>query len=292
MLAALEAGLVMGAIYALLALAINIIYSTTDIINFAHAELVMLGGMLALTFIVGTGMPYIVGAVLVCILIALVALLVYFICVKPFGNRLHDTMGWLLATLGAGIIIMNAAQLKWGSAPKAFPHIGGEELISWMGIKFLPHDIWVLIITLSIAVLFTILLDKTFFGNAIRATQFSHDTTKLMGIGAEKIIMSCFIMSGTVAAIASLLVAPITFVQPMMTSTIGLKGFGAAIIGGLGNNHGALVGGLFLGLVEAIFLGVTGMSPGYRDIIAFLIMIVVISIKPEGLLGVVYEQKV
>lgn len=279
----------MGCIYALLALAINIIYSTTGIINFAHAELVMLGAMFSLVIIVNGGVPIIPGLFLACILVGLVALLLYYTTIKPFGDRLKSSLGWLMTTLGAGIIFKNIAQLVWGTQPQAFPSIGGGSLISVLGIKILPHDIWILVVTLAIALFFMLVFDRTILGSAIRATSHSHNTTKLMGISAEKVVLICFVMSGAVAAIAGNMIAPITFAGPEMASTIGLKGFGAAIIGGIGSSKGAFVGGLVLGVLESISM--LYITPGYRDAIAFLIMILVISIKPGGIFGVAYETK-
>ncbi|HCF49390.1 MAG TPA: hypothetical protein DER60_03860 [Syntrophomonas sp.] len=290
MLEAIESGLVMGSIYALLALAINIIYSTTGIINFAHAELVMLGAMFSLAIIVNSGAPIIPGLIIACALVGVVALVLYYATIKPFGDRLGNSLGWLMTTLGAGIIFKNIAQLIWGTQPRAFPSIGGESLKTVLGIKILPHDLWVLVITLAIALFIMALFDKTVLGSAIRATAHSHNTTRLMGISAEKIILVCFLMSGIVAGIAGNLIAPITFAGAQMTSTIGLKGFGAAIIGGIGNSKGAFVGGLLLGILEAVSM--LYVTPGYKDAIAFFIMIAVISIKPGGIFGVAYETKV
>ncbi len=289
MLEAIETGMVMGCIYALLALAINIIYSTTGIINFAHAEMVMLGAMFSLVLIVDEGIPFIPGVILACAMVGIVALILYYATIKPFGDRLKNSLGWLMTTLGAGIIFKNVAQLIWGTQPQAFPSIGGSELISVLGIKILPHDIWILIVTLAIAAFFMLFYDKTILGSAIRATSHSHNTTKLMGISAEKVVLICFVMSGAVAGIAGNMIAPITFAGPEMSTTIGLKGFGAAIIGGIGSSKGAFVGGLMLGVLEAISM--IYITPGYRDAIAFLIMILVISIKPGGIFGVAYETK-
>lgn len=290
LLQALETGVVMGSIYALLALAINIIHSTTDIINFAHGELVMLGAMLGLTVIVSSGVSLVPGLMLTCALVALIAIFLYFTTIKPFGSNLGNTLGWLMTTLGAGIIFKNVAMLVWGTEPKAFPPIGGKDLINIAGINILPHDIWILVIILFIAIFFNIVLGKTMLGKAIKATSYSHNITRLMGIKAERIVVLCFAMSGIVAAIGGVLISPITFITPEMTSTIGLKGFGAAVIGGLGDSRGAFAGGLLLGILEA--LSMTMVTPGYKEAIAFLIMIIAISIKPEGIFGVAYEKKV
>lgn len=290
LLEVLISGIVTGSIYTLLALAINLIYSTTGIINFAHGEIVMLGGMVGLVLIVQAGLPFVAGLVITCVLISLVALLVYFTTIRPFGENLAASLGWLMTTLGAGIVLKNAAMIVWGTEPASFPPIGGSELISFMGTKVLPHDFFIVAITIAIGLFFTTFLDRTVTGSAIRATAYSHGITRLMGISAERMVVICFALSGMVAAIAGLLISPITFVGTEMTSTIGLKGFGAAVIGGIGSNRGAVTGGLLLGLGEA--LAMTVITPGYKDAICFLIMILAITIKPEGLYGVIYEKKV
>lgn len=259
MLEMLISGLVMGCIYALLALAINIIYSTTDIINFAHGELVMFGGMFSLVFIAGVGLPMGVALLIAAVIVIAIALLLYFVAVKPFSEHLKESLGWLMATLGAGIVFRNVAMLIWGSHPRPFPPLGGTEFVTLLGIKILPHDIWVVVITIIIAIFFNIVLDKTTLGSAIKATASNRNTTRLMGINAERMVLACFSMSGAVAAIAGFLISPITFASPEMTVSLGLKGFGAAIIGGLGSSRGAFVGGLMLGILEA--LSMTLVSP-------------------------------
>ncbi|KJS30576.1 MAG: hypothetical protein VR64_15260 [Desulfatitalea sp. BRH_c12] len=286
----LISGLVMGSIYALLALAINIIYSTTGIINFAHGELVMLGGMFGLVLVVNIGLPLVVGIVVAGGIVAVFAILLYYSTIKPFGDNLGGSLGWLMATLGAGIIFRNVAMLIWGSHPRPFPPLGGSELINIFGVNILQHEIWVLVITLLIAIFFNVVLDKTILGSAIKATASNRNTTRLMGISAEKMVLACFGMSGAVAAVAGFLISPITFAGPEMTVSIGLKGFGAAIIGGLGSSRGAFVGGLILGILEA--LSMTVVTPGYKDAIVFLVMILTITIKPEGIFNVTYEKKV
>ncbi len=286
----LISGLVMGSIYALLALAINIIYSTTGIINFAHGELVMLGGMFGLVLVVNAGLPLAAGIVVAGGIIAVLAVLLYYSTIKPFGDNLGGSLGWLMATLGAGIIFRNVAMLIWGSHPRPFPPLGGTELINIFGVNILQHEIWVLVITFLIAIFFNVVLDKTILGSAIKATASNRNTTRLMGISAEKMVLACFGMSGAVAAVAGFLISPITFAGPEMTVSIGLKGFGAAIIGGLGSSRGAFVGGLILGILEALSMSV--ISPGYKDAIVFLVMILTITIKPEGIFNVAYEKKV
>ena len=280
----------MGSIYALLALAINIIYSTTGIINFAHGALVMLGGMFGLVLVVNTGLPLAAGIVVAGVIIAVLAVVLYYSTIKPFGDNLGGSLGWLMATLGAGIIFRNVAMLIWGSHPRPFPPLGGTELINIFGVNILPHEIWVLVITFLIAIFFNVVLDKTILGSAIKATASNRNTTRLMGISAEKMVLACFGMSGAVAAVAGFLISPITFAGPEMTVSIGLKGFGAAIIGGLGSSRGAFVGGLILGILEA--LSMTVITPGYKDAIVFLVMILTITIKPEGIFNVAYEKKV
>ena len=289
---ALQVGLTNGAIYAMFALAINIVYSTTLIINFAHAEVVMFSAMIGYTFVSRLGLPYIPSFILICISTACVSVLLYLIAIKPFGKKLHNSLGWILTTLGIGIVLSNIAIKIWGSAPHAFPKIGGDSLVTAFGIRFYPHDIYVILIILACALLLSLFMEKTMIGTAIKGVQYNHDITRLMGINAEMIIMICFALSGVVAGIAGALVAPITFVYPSMAASVGLKGFGASVIGGLGNNRGAFVGGLILGLLEAFALGVLGISAGYRSIITFVILIAIMIIRPQGIMGRKIFEKV
>jgi len=240
--------------------------------------------------VVNTGLPLAAGILVAGGIVAVLAVLLYYSTIKPFGDNLGGSLGWLMATLGAGIIFRNVAMLIWGSHPRPFPPLGGTELINIFGVNILQHEIWVLVITFLIAIFFNVVLDKTILGSAIKATASNRNTTRLMGISAEKMVLTCFGMSGAVAAVAGFLISPITFAGPEMTVSIGLKGFGAAIIGGLGSSRGAFVGGLILGILEA--LSMTVISPGYKDAIVFLVMILTITIKPEGIFNVTYEKKV
>lgn len=288
----LVGGIVMGSVYALIALGYDMIFATSGVINFAQGELVMLGALFGLSLLVTLKVPFIGTLILVSLLVGLIGVLLNKTTVAPLGND-PSAIGWIMTTLGAGIVMRNLAMFGWGRDTLAVPPISASNIpFSIAGITLLPQELWII----SAAVFMTIAVEyfygRTLFGKAVRATAHNPNIAKLMGINSQFIIMFCFALSGGMAAIAGLLISPITFASTEMGAIIGLKGFAAAILGGLGNSKGALLGGLLLGVLESLAVAINLVTPGLKDAVAFLILIGILLVKPGGITGAVLETKV
>lgn len=275
-------GLSQGAIYALMALAIGIVFSTTRIMNFCHADIVMFGAMMSYSFVVVNKLNYSIGVPLAILLNALMCVLVYFVCIKYVG-KLSSGNNWMITLFGFGIILKNSARMLFGDDVNVFPYLFNGKAIRIGNINIMFHELVMIGSAVLIGVVYELICQKTRYGRAVRAVSFKPDTAKLMGINSTAIIICCFAIAGGIAAYAGALIAPITFASYSMTSSIGLKGYCAALIGGLGNTKGAFVGGFLLGIIECI---ITLFIPaGYKDAISFVIMILVIIFMPGGILN-------
>ncbi|EHQ89401.1 branched-chain amino acid ABC transporter permease [Desulfosporosinus youngiae] len=281
-------GLTTGSIYALMALAIGIVYSTTGIINFANGSVVMTGAIIGFWLVNMIGLPLWLAILLSIVITAAVNIILYETCVKILGN-LHVNIGWITTLLGASIILDNLARVIFGSEPQPFPYLFGGIEITLLGHRILLHEIAMVVITLVIAISYQAMIKKTTLGNAIRAVSSLPDSAKIMGIKSEVIIVLCFGFAGGVAAVCGILMAPITFVSYTMTMTVGLKGFAAALIGGLGNTKGAFVGGWSLGILEALLSRYIPL--GLKDAVSFVIMILIILLMPGGVLSGIKLRK-
>ena len=281
-------GLTTGSIYALMALAIGIVYSTTGIINFANGSVVMTGAIIGFWLVNMIGLPLWLAILLSIVITAAVNIILYETCVKILGN-LHANIGWITTLLGASIILDNLARVIFGSEPQPFPYLFGGIEITLLGHRILVHEIAMVVITLVIAISYQAMIKKTTLGNAIRAVSSLPDSAKIMGIKSEVIIVLCFGFAGGVAAVCGILMAPITFVSYTMTMTVGLKGFAAALIGGLGNTKGAFVGGWSLGILEALLSRYIPL--GLKDAVSFVIMILIILLMPGGVLSGIKLRK-
>lgn len=280
--------LAIGSIYALMALAIGIIYSTTHIINFAHGSIIMIGAMTSYWFISMFHLSYISSIILAIMINIVLSILLYKCCVEKAGD-LSKTSGWIVTLFGAGIIIDNVARMLFGTEPHAFPFLFNGKSIHVFGANIRLHEIMMILIAISIGVVYQMVIQNTSFGRAVRAVSFRPDTARIMGINSNFVMLMCFAIAGAVAAVGGVLIAPITFASYTMTYSVGIKAFAAAMIGGLGNTKGAFVGGITLGLIE--FVSSLLVSDGYKDAISYLVMIVVIIFLPGGILGARIFQK-
>ncbi|MCM3766130.1 branched-chain amino acid ABC transporter permease [Neobacillus niacini] len=271
-----------GSIYALMALAIGIIYSTTQIINFAHGSVIMIGAMSSYWLLSFAQMNFITAMLLAVLINIVLSIVIYKVSVEKLGDLTNNSR-WIVTLFGAGIIIDNTARILFGTEPKAYPYLFDGKVIPIFGSKIMVHEIMMILVAVVIGIVYQIVIQKTNFGRAVRAVSFRPDTSRLMGIRSNHIVLICFAISGAVAAISGALIAPITFASYTMTYSIGIKAFAAALIGGLGNTKGAFIGGISLGLIEEIANMV--VPGGLKDAISFLIMIIVIIVLPGGILS-------
>jgi branched-chain amino acid transport system permease protein len=273
-------GITSGSVYALTAMGFTLVFSATQIINFAQGQMVMLGGMMGIT-LHEAGLPLwacFIGAVVV---VAAVSVGMEEVAIRPLLRR--GVLTQIIATVGASFVFETAAMLIWGRDAKPLPAFSGEAPIAIGRATVVPQTLWVVGLTLVVVVALTVFYNKSLFGTAIRGCAINPDAARLQGISYRRVVVFTFALTGAVAAAAGVMIAPISFMSYSSGTMLGLKGFAAATLGGLGNPVGAVVGGFALGIVEALGVGV--VSAGYKDAIAFVILLLVLFVRPSGLLG-------
>jgi branched-chain amino acid transport system permease protein len=289
MLESIFSGLVIGAIYALVALSFSIIFATTNIVNFALGEVVMVACMMALTTIVTMQWPVLAGILLTILAVLLLSYFLQLIALKRL-QRVDPNTAFML-TLAAGIILNNAALLIWGDKPFPFPSLLGERIIFHIGrLAVNQQGIGVIVAAILLMAVVDWFQRKTLIGKAMVATSLDREAASAVGINVNLIYTLSFAISALLAAAAAFLIAPFTFASYYMGTDIGLKGFAAAILGSLSQGRGAIIGGLVFGLAEAVLSYLFGSNA--RDPLLYLAFILVLMVKPTGLFGLSKWQRV
>jgi branched-chain amino acid transport system permease protein len=273
-------GLTIGAIYALVALGFAIIYNASHVINFAQGEFVMIGGM-ATVALVNSGLPLWLSIPAAVLAAAAVGVALEKFAVEPARGASVVTL--IIITIGASILLRGLATLVWDKKLHALPPFSGDTPIEIAGATLLPQSLWVLGVTLAIVLLLSWFFGRTLLGRALLATSNNRLAAQLMGISVRRVLLVSYGISAALGAVAGILVAPITFTSWDVGVMLGLKGFAAAILGGMGSGAGAVIGGIALGVMEA--MGAGYVSSAYKDAIAFVIILGVLFFLPNGLLG-------
>ncbi|MEM7828358.1 MAG: branched-chain amino acid ABC transporter permease [Candidatus Aenigmatarchaeota archaeon] len=281
-------GITVGFIYTLIALGFNIIYNASYIINFAQGEFVMLGGMIAATAFSFFKLNLIYSLIISTIIVTVIGALIERLAIQPVKNA--DVSILVIITIGASIFIRGIAMLLWGKDPYIFPSFVSQEPIIIRNAAINRHSLIIIVITIIVILLLQYFFKKTITGKAMRAVADNKRAASLMGINIDKIMLISFGLSGALGSIAGIIVTPITLTTYDIGIMFGLKGFSAAILGGIGNSFGALIGGLLLGIFECLAAAL--ISSGYKDAIAFLVLLFVLFIKPSGILGKATIEKV
>ena len=292
-------GLVLGSVYALVALGYTMVYGILQLINFAHGEVLMIGAMVALTAIgalnaVVSGLP--LGLqLLIAVAVALPVCMtlsagIERIAYRPLRNS--PRLAPLITAIGVSIVLQTLAMIIWSPNPRVFPDLLPTAPFEIGGALLAPKQILILVVaTLSMTVLLLV-IHRTRLGRAMRAVSENPKIAALMGVNPDRVITATFMMGAALAAIAGVLVAMnYNIAHFTMGFLLGLKAFTAAVLGGIGNLAGAVAGGLLLGLIEALGAGYIGDLTGgflgshYQDIFAFAVLILVLVFRPSGLLG-------
>jgi len=273
-------GLTVGAIYALVALGFAIIYNASHVINFAQGEFVMIGGMAAAGF-VEAGLPLPLAALLAVGGAMLVGLALAKFAIEPARGASVVTL--IIITIGASILLRGLASLLWDKKIHSLPAFSGEAPLKLGGATLLPQTLWVLGATLVTVALLWWFFNRTLTGKAILAVSHNRLAAQLMGISVRRVLLVSFGLSAALGALAGVLIAPIAFTSWDVGVMLGLKGFAAAILGGMGSGPGAIIGGLALGLIES--LGAGYLSSAYKDVFAFVIILAALIFLPDGLAG-------
>jgi len=294
-------GLVLGSIYALIALGYTMVYGVLGIINFAHGEVLMFGALIALVVIKNllaffpTIPLWLILVVALLVAMSGCAVLSFYIekiAYRPLRNA--PRLVPLISAIGMSILLQTIAMIIWGRTPLNFPQLLPEQSLAIFGTGALVtvKELMIMLTALIVMVALLFLVKKTRFGRAIRATAENPQVAGLMGVNTARVISHTFILGGALAALAGVMIASnygsAHFYMGFMP---GLKAFTAAVLGGIGNIPGAMLGGLLLGLIEALGAGYIGTLSGgifgsnYQDIFAFLVLILVLVFRPSGILG-------
>lgn len=274
-------GLTVGSIYALVAMGFSVIYSSTHVINFAQGEFSMLGGMLMFTFTTRADLPIPVGFLLAVLIVTLMGAFFERAAIHPLKNPNVITV--IIITIGLAILLRAVAKWVWGSDTVPIAAFSGEQPVRVFGASLVPQSFWVFGLTALAVLLVFLFFNKTLLGKGMRAAAMNSDAASLIGVSPSTTSLVAWTIAAALGAAAGIVIAPIKFAAYDIGIMLGLKGFSAAILGGLGSAPGAVVGGLVLGVLETITAGV--FPSGYKDALAFLILILVLIVRPQGLLG-------
>ncbi|HMN80061.1 MAG TPA: branched-chain amino acid ABC transporter permease [Burkholderiaceae bacterium] len=283
----LVTGLTMGAVFSLVAIGFGVVFSATGVINFAQGEFVMVGGMAA-AVLWSSGLPVAGAVVLACLTAAIVGAISVMLVVAPTRHAGH--VGTTVATVGLAIFLQGAARFALGSSNRQMPALSDSDPVVLFGAIVRPQSLWIAASAVLSFLLIAAFLVRTGAGRAMLAYADNALAATIVGVRATAVQLHSYVIGAALAGLAGALVAPIVFASPTMGTMLGLKGFVAATIGGLGSVRGAIAGGLLLGVVEA--LSAAYVSTAYRDAITFAILIVVMLKWPRGVFGGTGVQRV
>lgn len=274
-------GLAMGAIYALIALGYAFVWNTMAIVNFAAGEFVTFAAYVFLaTFINQLGFPFAVAALLAAAVMALLGAVFSRLVFARLQKQ--RALVAIIATVGFGIFLKELARILYGPEPLMYTGPFGTGGFELLGMHVAWQQLMILVVVVVLLALQSSVLRRTMAGKVMRAVAVDRDTAALMGIPVQKVLAATFAWASVLSALAGILLAPLFFVTTEMGTLVGLKGFVAMIIGGFGSLRGAILGGLLLGLIEnlAAYL----ISSTYKDVIAFLVLLLFLAVRPQGLI--------
>ncbi len=276
----LLSGVTVGAVYALVALGFTLIYNASDVVNFAQGEFVMLGGMITF-FAWQAGIPLPLAALLAILAAATIGVLLNKLAIEP--ARGAPVASLIIITIGASIFLRGSAQLVFDKQLHRFPSFSGDDPLRVFGATMLPQGLWVIAGAVAAFLALWLFFARTLTGKAVLATANNRIAASLVGINPNHMMTLSFAVSAAIGALAGVLVTPITLTSYDLGVAMALKGFAAAMLGGMGVPAGALVGGLLLGLIEALTAGY--ISSVYKDAVAFILILVILFARPQGLFG-------
>ncbi len=298
---ALVYALTIGSVYALVALGYSLVFSTTRIVNFAQGTLVVTGGYVA-WWLYAEGFDQDVSLPLVTVLAVvaagLIGLAVYLLAIAPLGRFDPATnVGWLVTTFGAGIVLQELIRRRISDEGQALPPLAGS-LFGWSGsivadVAIQPSDVILVVSTVAIFVVLQRLETHSALGRAFRAVAQDRQAATLMGVNPTRVIASSFVLAGALAALGGVLVAPkFGTVRFNIALDLGVFGFVAAVVGGLGSTRGAVTGGYLIGIVGGIVGVASSRADTYRPLVVFAVFVIVLALRPAGLFGRTTVEKV
>jgi branched-chain amino acid transport system permease protein len=276
-------GLSVGCIYGLIGIGFCVIYNASGIVNFAQGAFVMLGGMVTFALLTSFGMPMIVAGALATVAVALLGVMIERLVVRPLWDRNAAMFVMILATLAAQIVIERATLIAVGDQPKSIPVFIDLPPIRIAGVAIGYQILWIIGTSLLLIALLALFFQKTLVGRAMRACSINREAAALQGIPVSRMLALSFALSAALGAIAGILVTPTQFTAFNVGTPFAIAGFIAAIVGGFGRPFGAFLGGIALGLAQA--LAVFALGSGLKNVAALAVLLVFLFFRPSGILG-------
>jgi len=296
LLQAIISGLAVGGAYALIALGFSITFLTSKTLNFSHGDFVAIGSFIAVSvLLLVTGSPLnstsfsgitvgpaaqVLAVLAVVVVMGLLGVLMYVLAVRPFAGK--PGMSWVMSTIGFGIILQSIGLAIWGPAPVVVPSPVGDDVIRLLGIGVRPQELLMLGVAVVVMFAFDWVTNHTLIGKGMRAVAQNRQVASLMGINVNAMMIGSFFLSSALAGLSGYLIAPVASASLYLGLGIALKGFSGAIIGGLSNPRGCVFGGFALGVLESL---VNLWQAQWREIVVFVLVILVLTIRPQGLFG-------
>lgn len=278
----LVGGLMVGCIYALVALGFNVIYNASALTSFVNGEIFMMGAFVAYTLIVMLHMPFLISLFLALIVMFIFGMGIERVIITPMLKKGAKRINILIATIGLSIFLQNVAMILWGSRLFSVPAPLGDNSIRFGTIYVNPQYILIMGVTLVCMVALYFMMQKSTLGKSLRAAAQDPMAASVMGINVSFTIRFTWALAAVVVSLAGILLSPIYGVYYRMGATISTKGFAAAVVGGYGNLYGSIIGGLLLGIAETIVAGY--LDSAYKDVFSFVILIIVLITMPTGIL--------
>ncbi|MGE4297080.1 MAG: branched-chain amino acid ABC transporter permease [Desulfovibrionaceae bacterium] len=284
----LFSGLTVGSTYGLTALGFTIIFNTTGIINFAQGEFVMLGGMASVFCLNVLHFPLPLAVLTAVIGTTLAGAAIERFTIRPVKSP--SIIQLIIITIGMSIVIRGVAMLVWGKDTHALPAFSGETPLHVLGATLMPQSLWIFGVSLALLAALKAFFSRSVYGKAMLACAHDKKAASLVGISVQRMILFSFMISGFVGSVGGVILAPITMTSYDNGVMLGLKGFAACILGGLGNPFGAAAGGVIIGVLESFGAGF--VSSAYKDAFAFIVLLALLFVKPSGLFGAKSAKRV
>ncbi len=274
-------GLVRGGIYTLVATGLTLITGVLQVIDFAHGQKYMIGAYLGMVLYSYLGIGYFGSLIGAFFLAAIIGVSTERLIFRPLRGK--HILNQLMASLGLAVLLQNLAQIVFGSVPRSFHTPYADQVVQFGSVSMSVQRIIIIIAAVILLIALNYLIRRTWLGLEIRSYSQDNDMARLVGVRVNKVVSYSFALAAGMAGVAGVLIAPIFVLQPTMGETLGLKAFVLVVIGGMGNIAGAIVSGFALGLIEG--LAESFLFSGYRDIVAFFLLIVMLVFRPTGIFG-------
>ncbi|MCL5951035.1 MAG: branched-chain amino acid ABC transporter permease [Chloroflexi bacterium] len=274
-------GLAIGTVYGMLALGFVTIYRASRVVNFAQGDFAMLGGLFTVYLLKTVHLPYPLAGVLAVVITSTIGILIYQLVIAPLGRA--SLVSMLMVTIGASLFLQNGALIAWTSYPADLPSFSGDAPIRLGTIAILPQSLWIFLMAAVVVTALYLLTNHTLLGKAMTATATDPLAAAVVGVSTSSMMRLSFAISASVGALTGLFLAPMLTLNYASGAILGIKGLTALTLGGWGTATGAIVGGLALGVIETFGAGL--LPAGYKDAIAFLILILILYFRPSGILG-------